>query len=223
MRINLIDFSNNSGGTAGVLSQAATAPQAWILPDKTGTIALTSDIAGSSPVIYSNSTPVSPVIGTIWVDTLRTHPQGDRWIWLDLEGVADWWSDIRTESGGRAATLSGGATYSVGVTSPTYSANTIYILATQFRGRAGAAAHSGSSHYVINAGYYSGGGVYVNLTSHPLGNTSGLPGLAHRWLSSNTPYLLTSTAAFFGVTLTPIGTPELLEFHSRVVYRVRRT
>lgn len=222
MKTNIIDFSDPNGVSEGVLTHSTTAPQAWVLPDNTGTIALTSDIPNSSSIVtYDSAPPSNPQLGDIWEDTSRSHPHSDRWIYMTCGSITDWWSELQRGGGGRSQALT--APYSVGETSPTYSANTIYILSTQFRGRAGAQSHTASSYFTVNAGYYSGAGQYVNVTSIPLGTTSGMSLLTHRWLTSTTPYLLSSTAAYFGVTVTPVGSPELLELFGHVVYRIRRT
>lgn len=222
MKTNTIDFSDPNGVSEGTLTHATTAPQAWVLPDNTGTIALTSDIPiASSIVTYDSVPPSSPQLGDIWEDTSRSHPHSDRWIYLTCGGITDWWSELKNGGGLREETL--GSVYTVGETSPTYSANTIYVVSTYGRVRAATSNHTSGSYFSVNAGYFSGAGVYVNLTSIPLGTTIGLSAINHRWLSTTTPYLIPSTALFFGITVTSVGGASLYAMGCGVTYRIRRT
>lgn len=192
------------------------------LPDKDGTLAVTSDIREQGKGSTSSLVPTNPAIGDYWISPPGSNVYADVWMYCDRGGVADWWSAMtHAETTYRDIYISSG--YAFGVNVPIYSANQIYIEATTLVATATGAAHSTTLYWQVYAGYVAGTGTSTSIATALLGDTKSLAVNASRRLESNVGWLLPATCLRLGVYLLPFGGSVRGDFCTvGVNYRVRK-
>lgn len=95
-------LKNVLGTVSSLLENAATTARTWVLPDKDGTIAMTSDIPLNNMIATVDPTATDDdslgyVIGSLWF----VQPTGLLWVCEDATTTAAVWQSVFDESGAR--------------------------------------------------------------------------------------------------------------------------